>query len=124
MFGKRGDMAGWEYVGAITLCAGLVLGATRGWLRWLAVPPLLFLGRISYCLYLIHASLGMILARELAKRGMPANISLLCAVAAAVTGAWLLHVGVERPAGNAIRRWYATRSTRQAQTTIDATKQA
>jgi peptidoglycan/LPS O-acetylase OafA/YrhL len=61
----QGSMAG---IVAVISIAG-VFAATRSWLRWLEVRPLLFLGTISYSLYLIHQNIGYVVLRACYARG-------------------------------------------------------
>lgn len=48
----------------------------KGWAGFLAQPPLLFLGTISYSLYVLHQNIGYVVMRELAlrPRGYPARV--------------------------------------------------
>jgi peptidoglycan/LPS O-acetylase OafA/YrhL len=77
---------------------------THGLLRFMAHPVLLWLGAISYPLYLIHQYVGYVLIDHLATAGL----SLLAATAAAliiVTGlAHLLHIWIENPAQRELRK--------------------
>ena len=90
----------------------LVLGAARGFggavgrcLRW---PPLAYLGRISYGVYLIHLFVPMFLPRALAAVGLayPASegyrfVYLTAATIALASLSWALY---ERPL-NRLKRW-------------------
>lgn len=49
---------------AMALCIGLFYALVTGRLRWLDNPILVFLGTISYSLYLIHQNIGYILMRS------------------------------------------------------------
>lgn len=81
------------------------IGAITGNLsRWLNSPSLLFLGAISYSLYLVHLSIGWRLI-ALEKRLLGTDMPLLIACCALISGifisivaAWLLNLAVERPA--------------------------
>ena len=86
----------------------IFFAAMRGWLKVLCWKPLVFLGIVSYPLYLTHEVIGAVLIPRLCSLsqsplvliGIPLVLSL--ALAAAVT------FGVERPCLVVIRRLYAT----------------
>jgi peptidoglycan/LPS O-acetylase OafA/YrhL len=75
-------------------------------LAWLEHAPLLWLGSISYTLYLLHQHIGFILLNGFERMGLGANMAiaaalLLCLALADVVSRW-----VERPALAIIRqRW-------------------
>lgn len=56
-----------------------------------------WLADISYPLYAVHAVAGYTLMTLLTSRGMSGGTALLCAMAAAIGIAWLIHMLVERP---------------------------
>jgi peptidoglycan/LPS O-acetylase OafA/YrhL len=92
---------------ATALVGSLVLGG--GWLtRALSGRPMLFLGRLSYGMYLFHA-LGISLAQKLvpARTGRfdLALLSFALAVGASVAVAFLLSILVERPCIRLGRAW-------------------
>lgn len=99
-------IASWS--GLAVLCGATVLvgAAIRGRLDWAVTPPLLWLGSISYALYLIHRNLGFQLLDWCHGLGMGpvAAISLATAVSLALAG--LVTVLVERPASRGLRRLY------------------
>jgi peptidoglycan/LPS O-acetylase OafA/YrhL len=75
---------------------------------------LLWLGAISYPLYLVHAVTGIRLQLALHALGLPAWPNLVATTGASLMLAWAISVLVERPAGRAIRRaagrWNAERA--------------
>jgi peptidoglycan/LPS O-acetylase OafA/YrhL len=97
-----------SYPGAIAIvptagAAGLIIGAGEGGLlkRLLTAPPLLFLGVISFSLYLVHWPVFALPARLLpigTVLPLQARIGL---IALSVALAALLHIAVERP----FHRW-------------------
>jgi peptidoglycan/LPS O-acetylase OafA/YrhL len=97
---------GWEAAAIVALFFGLFYQFVRGQLEWIAVRPLVYLGTISYSLYLIHASIGNAFIPRLPElwqwpalaMAVPLLISL--AAAAAITH------GVEQPALRLIRNLY------------------
>jgi peptidoglycan/LPS O-acetylase OafA/YrhL len=77
----------------VAVFAALVAGR----LHWLASKPLLFLGSLTYTLYLVHQNLGFAIIRWGYGAGLDPHLSIAIALAAAVTVATLLSIGVERP---------------------------
>jgi len=76
----------------------------RDRLRRLAVPPLLWLGGISYTLYLTHQMLGYRLIATLTGAGLPLEAAMILTAGAAMTLAMGISILVERPAMAALRR--------------------
>lgn len=78
----------------------------KGRLGWIARPPLLFLGDVSYPLYLLHQNIGYAIIDHLTKAGhnhplwlwVPGIVTLLLAT--------LIHYSVERPARDLLRGWW------------------
>jgi peptidoglycan/LPS O-acetylase OafA/YrhL len=106
--------AEWWIHGAGRLVVAAVLFAVfalaiAGRLRLLVSPVTVWLGLISYPLYLSHRNLGYSTILWLDERGVP----ILATVAVTVTGALLLASAlcffVERPSLRVLRRWYGTR---------------
>jgi peptidoglycan/LPS O-acetylase OafA/YrhL len=97
----------------------VVLVASAAWLpaweRVLSKPPLAFLGRISYSIYLLHLTWIHLLAPRLVSAGAPGRSFawlLAAALAATVASSAASHRWVERPAvaaGNRACRWLAAR---------------
>lgn len=80
----------------------------RGWVRFLAQPPLLFLGTISYSLYVLHQNIGYVVMRELyaLEPSLPVWFVLGAPLLLALGLASVFTFAVERPALHAIRRRY------------------
>lgn len=93
----------------IGLFAAAIAGVAAGKLRVLEMRPLLFLGNISYPLYLIHLMFGFYVIAGLESNGIDANLAIVAAVIAVVLFAAALHYAVERPAQHAIRAAYSRR---------------
>lgn len=77
-----------------------------GRLRVLDNRALVFLGAISYPLYLIHQNIGYVVIKNGYRLGFPPVVSIAAATCIAVALAWLLHRFVEMPAMHQIRSWY------------------
>ncbi len=82
--------------------------AVMGRLGVLRSAPLVFLGSISYTLYLTHQNAGYVVLHALETRGINANIAILTTVLAAVAFASLMSAYIEQPAMRFIRSRYAT----------------
>lgn len=93
------------------LLLGLLSLAAYGRLPWLSAGPLLFVSGISYSLYLLHNNLGCVLISQLDSWGLPANVSLVLAIAASVLLAGMVTHGFERPLSQRLKSiWKAWRT--------------
>jgi peptidoglycan/LPS O-acetylase OafA/YrhL len=81
---------------AITLALVVYL-ATSGRANWIANRPLLYLGGISYSLYLTHHWLGEVFLNRADRWGMNPNLALGAAVALCLLAASVMTYLVERP---------------------------
>jgi len=101
--GTRGDV--------ITFClvAIIFVELIAGRLGFLGQPVLLWLGAMSYPIYLVHQVMGYVILARLGAMGVSPWLALVVAVAVAVGVAQLIHSFVEKPAHTAIpaalRRW-------------------
>ena len=93
---------------------GLFWLAIRGRLRWIICRPLLWLGAISYSLYVSHQMLGYRVMLWAEAAGAPREAAVLLAAAVVLSVATALTALVERPALAAIRDWWAGRRGRVA----------
>jgi peptidoglycan/LPS O-acetylase OafA/YrhL len=88
---------------------GVFALAVSGRMKWLAHPVLVWLGAISYPLYVTHRNMGYDALQILHDHGMPSMLSVpLCLVAALAVASAVTYL-IERPAMNALRRWYRSR---------------
>lgn len=90
-------------------CAIFVL-LTKGRLGVLGSGPLLWLGAISYSLYLVHQNVGYAIMQQLEKVGIVSWPAMFIALGAGLAIASLITYAVERPALRAIRRLWKQRT--------------
>ena len=95
---------------------GAVWMATTGRLQWLERKPLLWLGSISYALYLIHQNIGYWLIHRLTAAGWSLPAATLAALALALVLAHALRNLVEEPGQRAIKLWWRRRQQPPANT--------
>ncbi len=107
-------MESWDVaiVGCILLLAFVAL--VHGYLRFLSLRPLVWLGGISYSFYLIHQHVGFVVMLECAKAGYSPWIGFAAAFAVALLLGTAINRLVERPAGEAILAWWKRRSAARA----------
>jgi peptidoglycan/LPS O-acetylase OafA/YrhL len=91
------NASGWLYLMLTMAFALLVWHATRRPGRWLTWPPLIFLGRISYPLYLVHVVLGYEVIRWGVERGWSTLHGVIVAGFVSLVVATALHYLVEVP---------------------------
>lgn len=96
------------YAGAVAGLASLVWLATTRYGGFLRSPPLLFLGRISYPLYLAHQNAGDAVLAKLETAGINPNVAILITMALAVLAAWMISTFVEWPAQHWLRARFAS----------------
>ncbi len=90
----------------------LVLGlAVQGRLPWLGGRWLVYLGAISYPLYLTHQNVGYVIMQHLEAAGVAPSVAIAAAGMVAMLMAALLHHGVERPALVRLRGVYRSLPT-------------
>jgi peptidoglycan/LPS O-acetylase OafA/YrhL len=101
-----GSIKLWQFM-LLTLSFAVVvwLVAERK-IRFLNVAPLIFLGEISYSLYLIHQIGGYWVIRHLEGVGWDPDHAIWAAVMCAIVVATCVRKWVEIPAQKAIRGWY------------------
>jgi peptidoglycan/LPS O-acetylase OafA/YrhL len=87
----------------ILLSAALVLLATRVRVPVLTNPVLLFLGTISYSLYLVHATIGRVIITRLVPQGVNLYAAALIAGVASIATATAFAFLIERPAMKLLR---------------------
>ncbi len=103
----------WEttiFVAGFTL---LIVLSIQGYFKWINFKPLIFLGTISYSLYLIHQNLGYAMIRMLYTYNIHPYISILIAIILSLTIAVAMTFFIEQPALKFIKNKY-----KQSQMTV------
>jgi len=77
-----------------------------GRLGWVSCGPVLWLGAISYPLYLTHQMIGYRVIATMLQAGVPAPIAIVSVIGGALALATALSVSIERPTMRLIRRYY------------------
>jgi peptidoglycan/LPS O-acetylase OafA/YrhL len=87
------------------VCAAgaLLYFATMGKLPFLSTRPLLFLGAISYPLYLVHQTMGLMVLHHLDQKYHSPFLAFLVACVGSVLLGWLIHSTIEMPVMRALR---------------------
>lgn len=99
------------------LLAALVLALVfalmlAGKLRWICVRPLVWVGGISYSLYLVHQNLGFVIMLAGERAGLGPLTTYALALAAAFTLGAAINRWIERPAGRwLLARWEARKGS-------------
>jgi peptidoglycan/LPS O-acetylase OafA/YrhL len=113
--------------GSVGLCVATIVAilfvlAIRGNLRFLVSKVTLWLGAISYALYLVHRNLGYASLDWLHKHHVGPAVAVPLTILGALAIASLATYGVEKPAMRHIRTWYyqwMTRRNRSGVTDLD-----
>ncbi|MEO0968845.1 MAG: acyltransferase family protein, partial [Cyanobacteria bacterium J06639_18] len=96
----------WEttiFVAGFTL---LFFLSIQGYIRWIRLKPLIFLGTISYSLYLIHQNIGYVIIKMLYGYNIHPNISIIIAIILSMIMAIAMTFIIERPALKLIKSKY------------------
>lgn len=86
-------------------CFGVFALAVSGRMNWLANRPMLWLGSLSYSLYLVHQNIGYGVIGWSYEAGLPGWLGVALAITTALTLASLIHYSVEKPALSRFRAW-------------------
>ncbi len=97
---------------SLLAASALFVAFITGRLGWIAVTPLLFLGDISYPLYLLHQHIGYAVIARMERAGFVAEAWLLVPAALALLLATLVNRLVEKPAREWLRRAWKHSSLR------------
>lgn len=104
---------GWESTVVVTLVITIFDLIMRGYLTFINLRPLLFLGTISYSLYLIHENIGYTVIKTLEKFGFNLNIGILLALILSILLASAITFLIERPAMRFMKEKYNTFRSRK-----------
>jgi peptidoglycan/LPS O-acetylase OafA/YrhL len=96
----------WETTICVAAFTGMFYLAIAGYLRFIKLKPLIFLGSISYTLYLVHQNIGYCIIRSLYQHQINPNLSLLIATAISLLIAVGITVVIERPALKWLKKRY------------------
>jgi peptidoglycan/LPS O-acetylase OafA/YrhL len=125
---SRGNQPFVYPLGIVILCAltawhtgGLLMGtvavtvfllmamAMLGWLEFLVSPVTLWLGAISYSLYLVHRNLGYAALFKLYALGLDSRLAFTVVLGGALALASALTYGLEQPLLRRVRGWIRSR---------------
>lgn len=107
-----GIVDGWHWAALATVFFAVLFGAARGRWTWLEHPVLLWLGTISYTLYLLHENIGWAVLRRLEGWGVEVHVAIALTMALACALAHALTRFVEQPAMRWIRDRHRARQRR------------
>lgn len=85
---------------------GVFYLAISGRLTFLSNRLFLFLGSISYCLYLLHQNIGFLIIEQLQAIGASVALSITAAVIVALVLSTAVSFAIERPAQRSLRAAY------------------
>ena len=96
----------WQQIVCVMGCVALMFVATRYNIGLLTSRVLVFMGTISYPLYLLHNNIGIIIIRAGYRQGLSERSSIAIALAATLILASIVTFTVERPATAFLREKY------------------
>jgi peptidoglycan/LPS O-acetylase OafA/YrhL len=111
-------IAGWVGLCVALIVAILFVLAIRGNLRFLVSKVTLWLGAISYALYLVHRNLGYESLDWLHEHHVSPAVAVPVTILGALAIASLVTYGVERPALRCIRSWHDKWKTRKTRSDV------
>jgi peptidoglycan/LPS O-acetylase OafA/YrhL len=90
----------------------LLSAAAFGLLPLLRSRVLVFLGAISYSLYLTHQVIGAYVIQQLLNMGINVNLAIAVTIGLVVLLSTAVCLGIERPAQRRLRNWFKARQAR------------
>ncbi|MBI3950857.1 MAG: acyltransferase [Acidobacteria bacterium] len=100
-------VSSWQLTLIVTFFFIVFYLAIKGRLSFIVWRPLVFLGTISYALYLVHQNIGYVIIRALYRQGINPNASIAIAIIVSLCLASAVTFLIEKPALQAIRTGYA-----------------
>lgn len=94
-------------------CFAVFALAVSGYLNWLANKPMLWLGSLSYSLYLVHQNIGYGVITLSYNADLPGWLGVSLAIVTALLLASLIHYCIEKPAQRQFRAWRSRTETAQ-----------
>ncbi len=92
---------------SLILISIVVLLAALGKLKFLSIKPLVFLGTISYPLYLIHQNIGYMIIRYSYSLGLNPSIGIIFATVVSLSLATAICYLIEKPAQKYLKNVYS-----------------
>jgi peptidoglycan/LPS O-acetylase OafA/YrhL len=91
----------------VTMFYVFIYLATTGKLNFLSIKPLVFLGGISYSLYLLHQNIGYVIINEFYRQDLNPIIGIFTATLSTIFLAYVITTYVEKPSLFVIRNIYS-----------------
>lgn len=106
----------WDVILFTALLMATFWAMVEGRLGWICVRPLIWVGQISYSLYLVHQHIGFTIMLRTDAAGWPPAVGYALAIAAAIVLGFAVNRYVERPCARHLsalwQRWKAHRAQR------------
>lgn len=96
-----------------SIVTAMLIALATGLLRKMSHPALLWLGAISYPLYLLHQNIGYAVITYVQREGVPSVAAALTAIMASLVIAYSVHRLVEQPSLKIIRSWWKSAKARK-----------
>ena len=103
----------WTTSAKAAVYSALVWAAVSGHLRLIQTSVLVFLGTISFSVYLIHQVFGIYILHALLVAGVDVNLAIIVTLMVIIVLGAVICYGVERPMQRMIRRAYEQRRITQ-----------
>ncbi len=98
-----------ESTAVYVLVTAIFWALTAGLLGWLVARPLIWLGAISYPLYLVHQNIGYAVIDYAERAGVHVWPAIALAIGLSLALAHAIHIYVEGPTLDLIRNWWRRR---------------
>jgi peptidoglycan/LPS O-acetylase OafA/YrhL len=105
---------GWLNAGAMLSFIAILYLLIHGKLGFLKNRAVVFIGTISYSLYLVHQNLGYVLIRASEKLGITSAWGLLIPIAVMIVLAAFITFRIEKPTQRVLLKWLSIVQTRQS----------